>query len=215
MDWARREGGPEWAPKPPFLKRSQHMPCVTVECFLRWKVGQAQVSEQLAHEAFHLDQVAQGIWLCRVDVAGIAHLGQELGGDIVAGLDLLGVEGGAEEVFERVDDAVEELEHEQRLDLGRRGDEEKEVGMDEAEDEGGRVGIREVDEVRSWGWVVEEEGQKMCRRQGAPSVCVREDEGAGGESALFRGRYCEAWRSLLVVVENMQGLYDAVHGGVC
>lgn len=63
--------------------------------------------------------------------------------------------------------------------------------MDEAEDERGRVGIREVDEVRSRGWVVEEEGQKVCRRQGASGVCVREDEGAGGKSALCRGGYSD------------------------
>lgn len=63
--------------------------------------------------------------------------------------------------------------------------------MDEAEDERGRVGIREVDEVRSRGWVVEEEGQKVCRRQGASGVCVREDEGAGGKSALWRGGYSD------------------------
>lgn len=59
--------------------------------------------------------------------------------------------------------------------------------MDEAEDERGWVGIREVDEVRSRGWVVEEEGQQVCRRQGASGVCVREDEGAGWKSALCRG----------------------------
>lgn len=59
--------------------------------------------------------------------------------------------------------------------------------MDEAKDERGWVGIREVDEVRSRGWVVEEEGQQVCRRQGASGVCVREDEGAGWKSALCRG----------------------------
>ena len=52
--------------------------------------GEVQVSEELPHEAFHLNQVAQGIGFCSVDGAGIAHLCEKLGYDIIVALDLMG-----------------------------------------------------------------------------------------------------------------------------
>lgn len=52
--------------------------------------GEVQVPEELSHEAFYLDQVAQRIGFCCVDGAGIAHLCEKLGHDIVVALDLVG-----------------------------------------------------------------------------------------------------------------------------
>jgi hypothetical protein len=57
----------------------------------------------------------------------------------------VGEEGGAEEFFEGVDYAVEELEDEEGLDLGGGCEEEEEVGVGEAEDEGWRVRVGKVD----------------------------------------------------------------------
>lgn len=45
-------------------------------------------------------------------------------------------------------------------------------------------------------------------------MCVR-GRGSWLEVSIMSGVYSETWCSLLVVVENVQGLYDAVHGGVC
>ena len=146
-----------------FSGNSQCLLPIDCICFLRWQIRQAQISEQFPHEPLHLDEIPQGIWLCCVDVAGIAHFGQELGGDIVVGLDLVGEDGCAEEFFERVDDAVDELENEEGLDLGGGCDEKEKVPMCKAEDEGGRVRVGEVDEVRSRRGMFEEEGQQVCR----------------------------------------------------
>lgn len=54
---------------------------------VRWEV---QVPEELPHEAFHLNQVAQRIGFGRIDSAGVAHLCEKLGHDIVVALDLVG-----------------------------------------------------------------------------------------------------------------------------
>jgi len=62
---------------------------------------------------------------------------------------------------------VQELEHQQRLDLGRSGQEKEEVRMAEAEDEGRRVGVGKVDEVRARDGVLEVEGQQVVGRQRA------------------------------------------------
>lgn len=52
--------------------------------------GEVQVAEELAHKAFHLNQVAQCIGFCCVDGAGIAHLCEKLSYDIVVALNLVG-----------------------------------------------------------------------------------------------------------------------------
>lgn len=123
---------------------------------------QAQVAQELIHETLDLDQVAQGIRLGGANGAGIAHLGQELGDDIVVGLDLVGQQGRPEELFERVDDTVEELEREERLDIGRGRQQKEEIRMGQAEDQGRRGGVREVDEVVSRDGVFEVEGQQVA-----------------------------------------------------
>ena len=102
---------------------------------------QVEVAQQLVHEALHLDQVAQGVGLGGADGAGVAHLGQQLGDDIVVGLDLVGQQRCAQELLERVDRAVQELEHQQRLDLGRGRQEEEQVRMAKTENERRRVGV--------------------------------------------------------------------------
>jgi len=85
---------------------------------LRGQIRQVQVPKKFPHEAFDFDQVAQCIWLCRIDSAGIAHLGQELGRDIVVVLNLVRQQRRAKKILERIDDAVEELQDEKGLDLG-------------------------------------------------------------------------------------------------
>lgn len=107
--------------------------------------GQVDATKQLPHPALHLDHLPQGIRLRGANGARVAHLGEQLRDDIVAVLDLEGNEGRAGELLEGIDDAVQELEDEKGLDLeGGRGEEE-EVAVDEAEDEGRRVGVGEVD----------------------------------------------------------------------
>ena len=85
---------------------------------LRGQIWQVQVPKKFPHKAFDFDQIAQRIRLCGIDSAGIAHLGQELGRDIVVVLDLVRQQRGAKKILERIDDAVEELEDEKGLDLG-------------------------------------------------------------------------------------------------
>lgn len=65
--------------------------------------------------------------------------------DIVVVLNLDREDWRTEEVFEGIDDAMEELENEEGFDLrGGRGEEE-EIGVCKAEDEGGRARVGEVD----------------------------------------------------------------------
>lgn len=66
---------------------------------------------------------------------------------------------------------------------------------------------------RGGGWS-RKRGSRCVADRGRPVyVCERTRELAGSQH--YVGVYSETWCSLLVVVENVQGLYDAVHGGVC
>lgn len=116
------------------------------ESFVPWQVDAPQ---ELAHPPLRLDNLSQGVGLGGAYGSSIAHLDEELGDDIVVVLDLDGEERGANELLERIDDTVQELEHQQRLDLGGGCREVEEVRVREAEDEGRWVCAREVDEVRS------------------------------------------------------------------
>lgn len=125
---------------------------------------ETEAAQELVHPAFLLHNLPQGIGFRRADRPRIAHLRQQLGDDIVVVLDLDGQDRRADEVLEGIDDAVEELEDEERLDLGGRRDEEQEVRVSQAEDESRRVRVGEVDEVRPRCWMLEIEGQQMGRR---------------------------------------------------
>jgi hypothetical protein len=70
----------------------------------------------------------------------------------------VGQQGRPQELLKGIDDPVQELQHEERLDLGRRGHEKEEVCVSKAEDEGRRVCVGEIDEVRPWYRVFEVEG---------------------------------------------------------
>jgi hypothetical protein len=157
---------------------------------------QTQVPQQLPHPALNLDDVPQRVGLRGADQARVAHLGQQLRDDIVAGLDARSHQRGAEKVLERVDDAVQKLESEQRLELGRRGREEEQVGLGaQAKDERGRGRVREVHQARPRGRMGEVQRQQLRRRQRARGVRVRED----GVVVLVKD------------VERLDG--GAVHGG--
>lgn len=65
----------------------------------------------------------------------------------------------AEEFFEGIDGAVQELENQEGLDFRRRSQEEEEVRMPETEKEGRRVGIGQIDEVRTRKRMLKVEGQ--------------------------------------------------------
>jgi len=79
--------------------------------------GKADAAEQFPHEALDFNQISQRIWLCRVDDAGITHLGKKLSDDIVAILDPTCAQRCAEKLLEGIDDPVDELEYQERLDL--------------------------------------------------------------------------------------------------
>lgn len=81
---------------------------------LPWEVNAAQ---QLPHPPLDLDGLSQSIGFCCSYDAGIAHLCKQLSNHIVVVFDLDRKERGTEEVFKDVDHAVEELEHEKRLNF--------------------------------------------------------------------------------------------------
>ncbi|GAO18087.1 hypothetical protein UVI_02059790 [Ustilaginoidea virens] len=147
-----------------------------------WETGgqeygpwQAYASQQLAHPPFHFDILPQGVGLGRADDAGIAHLRQQLGHHVVVVLNLGREQRGADEVLKGIDDAVQELEDEERLDFRGRGREEQEVGVGQAEDEGRRAGVGEMDQMRSGSRVLEVEGQEVRRGERPARVGMRQD----------------------------------------
>jgi hypothetical protein len=75
---------------------------------LPWQVD---ASEKFAHPSFDLDNLSQCVWLRRTDCTSVAHLRQQLSNDIVVVFELDGQERRANEVFQRIDDPVQELEH--------------------------------------------------------------------------------------------------------
>lgn len=85
---------------------------------------QADAAQELAHPALHFNHLPQRIGLRRADSSRVAHLSEQLRDDIVVGFDLDRQERRAHEVFQGIDDAVQELEDEERLDLGGGGGEE-------------------------------------------------------------------------------------------
>lgn len=115
---------------------------------------QGDAAKQLAHPSLNLDQIPQRVGFRRVDRPRVAHLIEQLRDDIVVALNLVRQQRGAEELLKDVDDAVDEFEDEQGLDLGGRGGQEQQVGVLEAEDERRRVRVGEVDEVRARGRVL-------------------------------------------------------------
>lgn len=78
---------------------------------------QIDAPEQLAHPAFYLDNLSKSVWLRRADIPRIAHLGKQLGNDIVVGLDLDCQQRRPDEVFKDIDNAVQKFEHQQWFNL--------------------------------------------------------------------------------------------------
>ena len=78
---------------------------------------EVDAAEKLAHPSFDLDNISQRIGLGCVDHTRVAHLVEKLSDDVILALNLLCDEGRAQELFESVDDAVDELEDDEGLDL--------------------------------------------------------------------------------------------------
>ena len=74
-------------------------------------------AQQLAHPPFYGNHLPEGIGLRRADGARVAHFCEKLYHDIIVGLDLDSQERRAQEVFEGIDDSVQELEHQEGLYL--------------------------------------------------------------------------------------------------
>lgn len=68
--------------------------------------GETDVAQQVLDGVRGLDDVAQGVALGVGDYAGVAHLAEQLGDDIVVGLDLGGQQWRAQEVFYGIGDSV-------------------------------------------------------------------------------------------------------------
>lgn len=101
---------------------------------------------------------------------------------MVAVFDFEGEKRRAEKVLEGVDDAVQELEDQQGLNLGGRGGDEQQVGVGEAEDERGRARVGQVYQVRSRRRVLEVEGQQAGGRERSPRVPVRQQRASAERS---------------------------------
>lgn len=87
--------------------------------------------------------------------------------------------------------------------------------MAQAEDEGRRRGIRQVDQVRPRRRVLEVEGEELGRRQRAAGVGVGEDwaavSGVDEESALSSLLAVKGPEHVLALIVDVQRLNDAVH----
>ena len=131
-----------------------------------------------------------------------------MGDDVIAGGDFAREEWTAEEFFEGVGDAVQELEDEEGFGVGGGGREEEEVILEDGvEDywwgEGG-----EVDDARAGGWLLQVEGEEGGWRWRSICVDVVEDEGAGGncqDEMEWRGRGVSTY--VLVLVKDVEGFY--------
>ena len=82
--------------------------------------------------------------------------------------------------------------------------------MGQAEQEGRRVRVGEVDEVRSRRWVFEVERQEVRRGEGPSGVGVGEDHVA--TRGKLPDRMQGLWDALPVVIVDVKRLDNAVHG---
>lgn len=71
---------------------------------------EVDAAEQSPHPPFYLNEIPQGVGLRSIDRSGVTHFREQLRDDIVLGLDLVRQQWGAEELFESIDDAVDEFE---------------------------------------------------------------------------------------------------------
>ena len=76
------------------------------------------MGEQLSNQAGNFNILSQSVWLRVTDCTSIAYLIQQLSYYIIIAVDLLRQQGRAKEVFEDIDDSVDELKESKRILVG-------------------------------------------------------------------------------------------------